>query len=250
MAGDPDDDLPEDENLPDETENEVEDEGSDARLDDDEGGDEAEAGQKPEGAEAQERVERKPSRAQKAIQELRRSAQEANERSARVERELSELRAERERSRQESPEAEAARLALMSSEDRMEYRLNKATAEHARQLQMMQFATADAADKAAFEAKGAYEPRYRKYAAEVEKLLIEERRAGRSFPRETILKFVLGDRVMKANTAPQRDQARERIRRETTPAPKGGSDRQAQRSRSGQGDTLADLEKRLDGVFI
>ena len=236
---------------------EDEDEGQPGQLDD-ESGDEAETGQESPDAETEEGQvdeERQPSRATKRVQELRRVAQEASERAARVEREIAELRAERSRpqpQQQESPEQEQARLALMTTEERIEYRLNKAEQRHQREMNMTRFQAADMADKAAYESRASVDPRYKKYSKEVEDLLLRERSAGRDFPRETILKFVLGSKVMENQSSRERaaKEGKERINRQTTRPAEGRSDRAAPRERVGQGSTLRDLERRLEGRFI
>jgi len=244
---------------PDEEIDEIQDEGEDAGLVDDEGGDEAETGQEPQDAAAQEgqvKEERPRSRATRAVLEAKRVAREEAAKRTALEQELNALRAERERERArrevESPEQEAARLALMTVEERVDYKLRKAEEKHTRELAAATFAAADAADKAAFESKGAYDPRYKKYAPDVERLILQERQAGRNFPRETILKFVLGERVLanQAKVDAQRAKGRENIRRQTTQPPGGRSDRAPARTRPGQGNSLADLEARLDGVQI
>ena len=235
---------------------EVEEDAEDPGQSDDEGGDgsqgetEAEDGEAEEGLGEPER--RQPSRATKAVQEAKRIAREASERSARLERELQELRAERAKPQGETPEQEAARLSLMTAEERMDHKLEKAVRENQRQMNALRFQAADQADKAAYDAKGAYDPRYAKYAPDVERLLLAERQAGRDFPRETILKFVLGERVMqsKKDIAAQKAAGAKRVQQQTARAGNAGSDRSAQRGRVGSGNSLADLEKRLEGVII
>lgn len=248
------DDLPDGDDDEIEVEgNEGEDEAEDAGLDDDEGGDEAEAGPKSEDAEGQEgQVERKPSRATRAVQEAKRLAREAQERATRIEQEMQALRAERAAPKVETEEQEQAKLALMTAEERIDYKLRKAADENKRQLGAMQFQMADATDKAAFEARGSYDQRYKRYAPDVEKLLQEERRAGRNFPRETILKFVLGAKVLegKSKVEQQRKDGAKRIAQQSARADNGRSDRSAERTRPGRGGGLSDLEKRLDGVLI
>ena len=235
---------------------EDQDEGENAGLDDDEGGDGGAGQAGAEGDEAEEGLAdpepKQPSRAARRIQETTRLAREANEKAARLERELQELRAERAKPQGETPEQEAARLSLMTAEERMDFKLEKASKENQRQMNLLRFQSADKADKAAYDAKGAYDPRFKKYAPDVERLLLEERKAGRDFPRETILKFVLGDRVMqsKKDIAAQKKAGERKVQQQSARAGNSGSDRAAQRGRIGSGNSVADLEKRLDGVVI
>jgi hypothetical protein len=232
-------------------------EGTDAGLLDDEGGDEAEAGEEPEDAEAEEGLDEpapKPGRSTAAVQTAKRIAREANEKANRLEREIAELRAQTQRQepKGESPEQEAARLSLMTSEERMDYKLDKAQKEHSAQMALVRFEAADRADKSAFDAKGAYDPRYKRYEAEVEKLLAVERRKGRDFDRETILKFVLGERVMasKKEIAKQKDAGKKNVAAQRAQAGNDRSDRTAPRGRAGTGNSVEDLEKRLEGVYL
>lgn len=253
MAG-PDDDLEIDED-------EVEDEGQENEpgLLDDEGGDEAEARQKSEDAEGEEgQVAPKPSRSTKAVQEAKRIAREATADKAKLEREVAELRAERQRSepKGETPEQEAARLALMTVEERVDYKLDKAKKEHERALGVVRFQSVDAADKAAYQAKGAYDPRFTKYAAEVEQVLANTRRdtphVGMSLTREDVLQYVLGRKVLanRAKATEQRANGNRNIQRQRTTPDSSRSDRAAPRGRTGTGNALADLERRLEGVEI
>ena len=227
----------------------------DAGQDDDEGGDET-AGQENDEAEGEEGLAeqpRKPGRAEKAVVEAKRIAREAAAEAAALKREVAELRQQRQQAQpqEETPEQEAAKLALMSVEERVDYKLAKAEKVNARQMALVEFKTAEAADKAAYDAKAGYEPRYKRYAADVEKLLASERAAGKNWPRETILKFVLGERVL--NSKPLTDKARKegqrRLNSQRTAPDASRSDRAAPRGR-GTGNTLSDLERRLEGVEI
>src|SRR6185437_7832447 len=174
----------------------LEENAEDAGLDDDEGGDEAETGQKSEDAETEEgQVEEPQSRGERRFQKLSTTARESAARAQALEVEVRQLRAEREQReaaarqpKEESPEEEAARLALMTVEERVDYRLEKAERRHQREIAMTRFQAADMADRAAYESKAAANPRYKRYAKEVEDLLASERRAGRDFPRETVLR--------------------------------------------------------------
>lgn len=242
-----------DKDPPDEIEDEIE--GQDAGLNDDEGGNEAEAGQESPDAEGEEgQIDARPSRATRAVQEAKRAAQEAREEAAAFKREVEALRAERAQRENtpkgESPEDEAARLALMTVEERVDYRIRKADERHRFEMNVERFRNADFADKQTYVTKAASDPRYKKYEAEVENLLQQERRAGRDFPRETILKFVIGSRVMSGVGGKKaRDDAAARIRSQEARADSGRSDRASPR-RNESGNTLRDLEKRLENVPI
>jgi hypothetical protein len=239
-----------------------EEEGTDAGLDDDEGGDEAEAGQEPEAAEAEEGLEDEPpqrSRATRAVQEAKRTARESAARAQALEAEVAQLRAERAareaaaaQPKEETPEQEAQKLASMTIEERLDYRLAKSEARHAREIGLANFRSADMADRATYEAKASSDPRRKRLANEVEQLLTSERRAGRDFPRDTIYYFLLGQKVEQGGAA--RDKAAragaQRIQRQTARADSGRSDRAAPRRGESDPNSIAALEKRLSGVYI
>lgn len=243
------------ENLDDEDEIKLpeddEQEGSDAGSLDDESGDESEAGQEPEDAQGSTRV---AGRASTRIQALRREAQEARERTALLERELEQERSRRQQPQQpqeESDEVFNARVAMLEPEARINARIERSEKRHQRELLITRMAAADAADRAAFQARAAYDPRYKKYGDQVERVLAEERRQGRDFPRDTVLKFVLGEAVLNSKTKPRQQQdGQRRIAQQQARADSGRSDVSTNRQRTGQGNSLADLERRLDGVII
>lgn len=255
MAKDPKDIDDEEIKLPDEEE------GADARLDDDEGGDDAEAGQELEADQAEEgEVDEPPqrSRATRRVQEATRAAREAAAEAQALKAEMAQMRAERAadaermaRLREETPAQEAERLAQMTLEERFDYKLQKAQAQHAREIGAANFRSADMADKATFEAKAVNDPRRRRYAKEVEDLLLAERRAGRDLPREAIYFWYLGKKVDEGSAVRTKAQAAgaKRIERQQARADSGRSDRAAPR-RGDDGDSIAALERRLTGVNL
>lgn len=249
---------PDDEELPDD---EIDEEGQEVEpgLVDDEGGDEAEARQKSEDAEGEEgQVAPKQDRRTRAVQEAKRVAREATEKTTALEREVAQLRAERQKeaSRGETPQEEAARLALMTVEERVDYKLNKAAENHRRELAAVQMSSADAADRASYQAKASLDPRFKRYETEVEQVLAATRRdnpqLGYSIGREEVLQYVIGKRVLANQTkvAAQRKAGAANIARQRTAPDASRSDRSTQRRGGTSGNSLADLEKRLEGVEI
>jgi hypothetical protein len=249
---------------PDDIQIEEGDEGEDAGQLDDESGREA-SGQDDEDTETDEGLtaedesgEEPPrrSRATSAVLKARETAKSAAEKVDRLEQEIQELRTERQqhqaRMQEETPDQEAARLSLMSAEERLDYKLAKAQKTQERQINMYRFEAVDKADKAAYEAKGSYDPRFKRYGKEVEDMLAVERRAGRDFSRETVLKFVLGQKVLDnaKNIKTQQAAGRKKVASQRTQAGDGRSDHAAPRGRAGRGNSLDDLERRLDGVEI
>lgn len=169
--------------------------------------------------------------------------------------ELARLRAERPQQtqpvqqQQETPQARHARLAAMSPDDRAatimaegEERLHRINA-------LAEFRVAESEDKAAFNEIARQDPRAKKYAAEVEQVLLAERQQGKNWPRATILKFILGDRVLanQPKAKKQQDAAATEARRQkgNPEKPKGdaGSGKQRLNERQAR-------EKRLLNVRI
>lgn len=131
------------------------------------------------------------------IKRLSRQAQESQARADRLEREVSELRAQRQREQQpqESPEQEAARLALMDPDARSEYRLNKAVSMMQRENAATQFRLQDQTDKASFAAACAANPLYKRYAGKVETKLAEIRAKGQNVDRDALVKYLIGEDI-------------------------------------------------------
>ena len=84
--------------------------------------------------------------------------------------------------------------------------------------------------------------------------MAEERRQGRDFPRETVLKFVLGEAVINSKgKSKQQQEAGERVRRQQARADSGRSDvAGAARKRTYRADDMSPeaVRSRLEGVHI
>lgn len=164
------------------------------------------------------------------------------ERAAALERELAELRAERriEQARRDA-QTEEDRLALMTAEERFEYKLNKATEENKRVLAQQQFQNMDQMDRLEFRNK--LPPRYSRFADEVETTLQKIRSENKiNVPRETVLKLVLGEKLLE-QASKQAPKGREPSRRQPPPA-------QSRGDMSGDRRQRQSLEKRLENVAL
>lgn len=190
---------------------------------------------------------RRPSRADARIQSLVR-AREEDKRN--FQRELDEVRQRlnQPQQRQESPEEESARMALMSPDERTDYRLNKADRQHREQMQAFAFQTAETADQSSFRTEIRANPALQRYEAEVEEVLAAVRRRGLNLPRMEVLHNVLGRATMAAlgkKNGKQAERGARNISRQTTTPVNGRGDVQTQRRR---GATSA--RERLEGVEI
>lgn len=152
----------------------------------------------------------------------------------------------------ETPEQEAAKLALMTPAEMVRYNQSKVEAALGRHTSVIQQMTLQAnigADKAAFEAKYANHPSMKALVPEVEKRFADLAAKGQYPTRETVLTYVLGERAMKAMQSPEArrgDRERQqRVDRQRTEQRGGGSD--VRQDRRGGGRTAAD---RLANVQI
>lgn len=187
-------------------------------------------------------------RASDSVREAKRAAKEAREQLATKERELSDLRAAQVRTQHSpDPAVEAARLELMTPEERIEYRLQQSEARHAQELRALRWETAEREDKARFERFQQDNPRAKRYVEDVEKLLDQARRGGTNLPRETVFYYLLGKKVAentKNKGATTRQAGRENVRREQT-RPSAGRGDVGTGARKGKS-----LEERLANVEV
>lgn len=219
------------------------DEGDGQQVDlDDEGEGEGEGGDEVEGE------RRQPSRRENRVARLAADRAAEKARADALEAELTRFRnAETQRNTQLTEEQETARLALMSPEERMEYKLSKSERLAAAREANLRRDIAIGQDAAAFNAKAEINPIYKRMQpiveAEFQKLL----RAGTPADRETIMKYKLGERMLEDASkrgGKVRDAGRERVERETTRPTNGRGGQPSQRGR--QVDESAARRKRLE----
>lgn len=170
----------------------------------------------------------KPSRAESRVREATRIAAEAKARTEALERELAAMRQQSTTPR-ETPQQLQERLSMMEPWERTEYLRQQDRNEFQTALQRIEFNAQDSADKTAYEAMAARTPIAAKLKADVEARLADMRKNNMTAPRETILKYLIGERAL-ANTT-----------RSTTKARKAADGRQAQhaaRPGNGRGDAV------------
>jgi hypothetical protein len=187
---------------------------------------------------------RRPSRSEN----VRRRAQEAELRAARLEGELEAMRRtgthQPDRAAQE--QAERDRLALMTPDERAAYLIDRNERQTTDRIAQAERRVAARMDRSEFRALMAEKPNLSRYEAEVERRFEETFKGGGFVERSTILRWAIGDAMMKQ--APkaadkQRRQADARRQRETTRAGAGRSDVPAQRGKKGKSaaDRLTDV---------
>ena len=193
---------------------------------------------------------KKPGRGETRFQKLANEAREAREHAARVEREFNEFKAEQSRraATVEKKEPTTEEMALWSTEQIIDYKLQKATGQFGQTLQQMQWNTMESNDKAAFERLKLSDPRAKKYENEVETRLANIRKQGQNVDRESLLKFVIGEKVFQGGgkaAAKQKKEAAAQIRRQTTKPPSGASDVRGGRTQDSEAEAR---RKRLENI--
>lgn len=221
----------------------------------DEPGDEAEDDD-PDGADddvdagGREPVAARPSRAQRQFSELRERNRLLAEQNATFTRQLDELRRNPPQPAvREDPRAEQDRLALMSTEERVQYTVDKALNRHAQQNNALAAQLMDNSDRASFEAKAASNPIARKLAPEVERRLADLRSRGDNLPRDVVLTYLVGERAM-AQMGKKKPGAQERVRREQGRPVNSRSDVGGDRRSRRDDGSVAAMERRLGDQLI
>lgn len=188
------------------------------------------------------------SRGENRVAAATRIAKEAKDRADRLEREMADLRAAArpQTAPQETAEARQQRLANMEPWERSEFLRVEGEQRINNTLARIEFETKDTADKASYDALAARKPVAAKLRNEVEARLADMRKSGTTAPRETVLRWVIGDRAL-ANEGKATGKARK--------SAAGRQERQAARPANGRGDTVSEgrrngstsaRDKRLD----
>lgn len=151
--------------------------------------------------------------------------------------------------REETDEEFNARVVLLDPETRVEARLQRSEQRNARQMQALRFQQAEQLDKATYEAKKPYDPRYSRYESDVEKLVTEQRGQGNFISREVALKYILGERMLKRGdkeVVKARDKGKRNIERQRTNPPNNRGDagrgRERDTGRNARDKRLEDME--------
>lgn len=150
----------------------------------------------------------------------------------------------------ETPAQLQARLAEMEPWDRA-VEIAQMTARNTQaQLDQMRWQSQEANDRVAYDALAARVPAAAKYRQDVEDRLAEMRAQGTTAPRETVLRWVIGDKALanatKATSKAQRSADANRQRNTTRPS-NGRGDTPPSNDR---GNSASALEKRLANVQL
>lgn len=210
----------------------------------------AEDGQQDAGADASsEQIARaaaesqvnRTSRAQERIRRQQEELQRERQRAESAERERQQLMQQLESQRQAQQQAQQQQyLETLDPSERQAYLLQQQLEQVRREMQQQQFAQADMTDKIAFQNRALQSPMVAKYADRVEETLSNMRAKGQTAPRESILKYLIGEEVL--NKAPAAVQKATRAASKSAAKPlraRGNASTSAGR------DDDADLEDRL-----
>ena len=164
--------------------------------------------------------------------------------------------------REETEQEFHQRIAALEPIEQMNLRLQRAEQNSNRQLAYLQATTADQLDRASFSARTSSDKRFAKYADEVERRHNQFLMGGPNQPpqlvaRETILKMIIGEKVLGQSNREQRrsnERQQRRVERQKVSPPNNrgdaGSGRPDRRG-SRQGETEAEARaRRLENVEI
>ena len=162
-------------------------EGDDAEAAIAEAANQAQVNPKPR---AQERIRRQ----QEELQREREARVRAETQAAEIQRQLAQQSSQAEQIRQQQF------LESLDPGERQAYMLQQQLEQVRREMQQSQFAQADMTDKLTFQQRALQNPMVAKYVDRVEETLNAMRTKGQTAPRESILKFLIGEEVL--NKAP------------------------------------------------
>ena len=196
-------------------------------VEQDDVGDDGEGASEDDGSEVEEGQvalvgdgEKPRSRGETRFQKLSNSAREAGERAATAERKAQELERRLSQLEQprETPDQIAQRLALMTPEERLEYKLDQAERRNEQRISALTFQNQDVSDRSAFSSLCTSNPTAARYRDRVEQRLGEIRSQGQNVSRESLFKFLVGEDVVAKVGAAKAKQTRDgerRIKRES-----------------------------------
>ncbi len=196
--------------------------------------------------EAPDEIDAKPekplSRGERRFQALANEIKEEREKRATLERELNEVRQRSQQQQPQQKEPTAEEMALWSTDQIMDYRMNQRLTPVLQQVDQMRRQQVDSGDKSVFATICATDARAKSLKDEVEKLYANEWQNGRFVPREILFELLLGRKIRQggppAREKAQRDGQR-RIARAQAPSGNAKGDQPARRGQ------LTPAEERL-----
>jgi hypothetical protein len=196
----------------------------------------------------QREAERPVSRAQARVEAALAEAKAAREEAAAARREIEATRTQS----TSYAEQERERVALenMSYEERLQYTFEKNNRNTQARFDQLTFQMADSADRTDFTAKAARMPALALVADEVEQALAAMRASGTTAPRETIAKYLLGERALARGSGAKTRATKAGTARIERAAAKPSGARSDVRTDGPRGDTAAARRARLQDMPI
>jgi hypothetical protein len=136
------------------------------------------------------------SRGSNRLQRLANENRELRDRLSNVERQVTQPGPVQTGPQEETEQQFQARIALLPPDERMEARFLRSEQRNQRFVAATAMQQQETLDKATFDAKAAVDERYKRYAPAVEAKRKELQALGQWVPREAVLKFVIGERVL------------------------------------------------------
>ena len=188
------------------------------------------------------------SRAQARVETALREAKAAREEAELARREASELRASQTRETAEARERQA--LENMDPYERSQYEAAQRDRQRDATIARLEFTMADSADRTDFASKAARIPALALVADEVEAALAAMRQGGTTAPRETIAKYLLGERALARGAGNKTRAAKAGAARIERAVARPTGARSDVRAEGPRGDTKAARAARLKDISI
>ena len=191
-----------------------------------------------------------PRRGDRSVGALRADRRRLAEENATLTRQLDELRRNPPQNQQqpiqETPAQRAERFALMSPAEQAQAVVDEALGRHAAQTNAVMRQLSDNSDKMSFEAVAAVNPLARKLQPDVERRLADLRSRNQDLPRQVVLTYLLGERLLAQQGKGKKPAAQQRREAERVRVPRGGSDVQADRGgRRGGNNSIEAMERAI-----
>lgn len=219
--------------------------------DESEGEEEADAGEDSGTSTSAAAAEGSTGRKENRVAALAKRAKEAEERAIRAET-LAEERATAGNrnaglSQEEQRRVRDEKLALMDPQEKRDFLRDEQMQNMQQQVLLTQLQTKDALDRAAYQTRAVSDPVWARHSAEVERRLAQARQGGIDYPRQTILAQVIGEAALNSKPkAGAKKAANERLTASAAKPVQGRSNAAANQKGGRKGESLEDLERRLE----
>ena len=147
--------------------------------------------------------------------------------------------------------AEEERLSLLTPDERRYYDADNRSKSLEQRLNAMEWANHDNSEKSTFQSQAAHDPLVGKYKDEVERMRSEDLKKGYAASRDEYLNFIVGRELRKdaaKKLSAKKDSANKRVDSVTSKSANARGD--VSGTKKGKGNSLEELEARLEGVVF